>query len=174
MEYLLKSHTYSFFTGNMGKVFSDWHDKKIDGTKAFQMLKRWYDKGIKKVSSEKYVAIQKKELKKCFDSLASFILDYDLVDEEEALNNKKQEPKQHFQNELISKMIEKGILSEKGRKPLKNLDSIACFLVDENQSPTVATLQDLKLKKRNGKPYTIRSYQKAMNIANSSKRTKKL
>jgi hypothetical protein len=151
---LLKSHTYSFYTGNMGKVFNDWYDKKVNGTKAIQMLKRWHDKGIQKVNSEKYANIQKKELKRCFDTLALFIRDNDLVDEEEVLDNKKQEPKQHIQNELISKMIEKGILSEKGRKPLKNLDSVACFLVDENQSPTVATLMDLKLKKRNGKPYT--------------------
>lgn len=161
---MLDNHNYSFYTGNMGKIFSDWHDKKIDGTKAVQMLKRWYDKGIRKVKSEKYADIEKKELKRCFDSLASFIRNYDLVNEEETPYN-NQEPKQHIQNELVPKMIEKGILSKNGKTPLKNLDLVACFLVDEKQSPTVTTLLDLELIKRDGNPYSLRACHKAINVA---------
>ena len=82
---LLDNHVYSFYTGNMGKVFNDWHDKKIDGTTAVQKMKRWYNKGLEKIVHEKYADIQKQELKRNFDSLVSFIRDYDLVDEDESL-----------------------------------------------------------------------------------------
>ena len=190
---LLDNHTYSIYTGRMGKIFCDWYDKKIDGTEAIQMLKEWYDKGLKKIKNEKHVAIQKKELKRCFDSLASFIRDNDLIDEGElpknykihrlmkkldnivplvseikkVLDRQNQEPKQYIQNELVSKMIEKGILSSDGKTPLKNLDGIAIFLMDNGQFPSMKSLKDLGLMKSNGKPYSDRAYQKALHIANT-------
>jgi hypothetical protein len=70
-------------------------------------------------------------------------------------------------------MIEEGLLSKDGKKPLKSLDSIAGFLVDNGQFPTVASLVDLGLKKRNGEQYKKRAYQKALNYANGSLQRKK-
>ena len=46
--HLLNNHNYSSYTGNMGKVFCDWHDKKIDRRRAIQGLNELYDEGLKK------------------------------------------------------------------------------------------------------------------------------
>ena len=78
---LLENHNYSTYTGWMGKVFSDWYDKKIDGTKAVQMLEQWYNKGLKEIENEKHFDIQKKELERCFDALDSYIRKNELIEE---------------------------------------------------------------------------------------------
>jgi len=105
---------YSFYTGKMGKVFTDWYDGKIDGTNAIKKLKQWYNKGLKKIEEERNADIKKAEnkkeeinadidadikianskadirkleLKRHFDSLFSYIDDNDLVDNDDLLDN---------------------------------------------------------------------------------------
>jgi hypothetical protein len=82
---LLKKNSYSFYTGNMGKVFNDWHDKKIDGTKAIQLLKGWYNKGLEEIKKENCADtdINQNEMKRHYDSLDSYIRKYDLINDEE-------------------------------------------------------------------------------------------
>ena len=105
-----------------------------------------------------------KEFEDCFNDYKSEI---------EAIPEKQNpEPKQHIQNELVPKMIEKGVLSSDGKMPLKNINDVASFLVENGQFPTVATLKNFGLIKRDGKPYSDRAYEKAIDIANSIQRRK--
>ena len=86
---------------------------------------------------------------------------------EALLGSQNQESKILVQNKLINQMIEEGILSKDGKRPLKSLDSVAFFLVVKMQIPTVATLKDMELTKRNGDPYSERAYKKAIYTANT-------
>ena len=161
---LLGNHNYSFYTKKMGGVFCDWYDKKIDGTEAAQKLRKWYEKGLKKTKKEEHSDIKARELEECFNALDSFVRTYDLVDDD-----KESTP----QNNLINEMIGEGILSKDGKTPLRKFDAVAFFLVEKGQFPTVASLKDMGLKKRDGKPYSDRAYQVALNNANFSKQRKK-
>ena len=185
---------YTIYTGRMGKVFCDWHDKKIDGTKAVQQLKEWYNKGLKKIKNKNGKDFQKEELKRCFDSLAAFIRDNELIDEgnisgnyeiqqlskkfesltpliyetiEKILDKQNQEPKQHFQSKLIKEMIEETILSKDGKTPYKSLNDIAIFIVKNNKPLSMKLLLDLGLRKKDGDPYGDSAYQKAIHYANT-------
>jgi hypothetical protein len=80
---VLDNHNYSIYTGEMGKIFNDWQNDIIDGNKAAQDMKKWYIKGAKKLEIEKYADIKQNELKRCFDSLDSYIRDHDLVDDDD-------------------------------------------------------------------------------------------
>ncbi|ULQ60686.1 hypothetical protein K7I13_05280 [Brucepastera parasyntrophica] len=80
---LLNNHDYSQDMGEMGKIFTEWNDKKINGTNAVQMMKQCYDVGLEKIENKKSIEIQKKELKRCFDSLASYIKNRDSLDDKE-------------------------------------------------------------------------------------------
>ena len=71
---LLDNHDYSLYTGKMGEVFCEWHDKKIDKKRALRDLNELLDEGLGEIKGEKYAEIKEKELKRCFDSLALFIM----------------------------------------------------------------------------------------------------
>jgi hypothetical protein len=72
-----------------------------------------------------------------------------------------------IQNELISKMIEKGILLKNGKTPSKSLNDVACFFVVNNQPLSTKVLKDLGLIKPNGEPYSDSAYKKAIDIAHT-------
>jgi hypothetical protein len=74
----------------------------------------------------------------------------------------------NIRNECIPLMIEAGILSQDGKTPTKNLNSIAEFLISHKQNVKLKSLKDLKLQKSNGKPYSKSAYEKAVNIANTT------
>jgi glutathionyl-hydroquinone reductase len=90
---LLKQHDYSYFAGKMGEIFWDWHNKKIKGNEAAQNIKRWYEKGLEKLVKCEHVDIQQRELKRQFDSLYSYICDWDLIDDDEKTKKRNSDDK---------------------------------------------------------------------------------
>ena len=81
---------YSFYASKIGELYLAWQDKKIDGNTAVKKMKKWYEKGHEKIKKEENADIHQKELKRIFDSLYSFIQEYDLIDDEEATSEKKE------------------------------------------------------------------------------------